>query len=107
MAKPKPFLHILSELTQSLTQPGRLEQIQCDECHGLGEIRVFDAETGHEFIDCPECLGSGYNTLGLIVKQILKPPAEGYGPIALRQALEEAQSNEIQREKPKDRICKT
>lgn len=80
MAKPVKIIEILSQQTAS-------ENIQCDQCDGTGETIVLSQETGYDLIECDACLGSGYNQLGLILRGILKPPADGYGPVELKEAL--------------------
>ena len=68
------------------------ENMRCETCAGAGEVLLHGEETGYEPIECEDCLGSGMNQLGLIMHNILRPPAEGYGPVALRDALHEYQA---------------
>lgn len=80
MANPVKLIDILSRNTAA-------ESIYCDTCQGAGEISVPDFETGSNSAECDDCLGSGYNQLGLILHGILQPPEEGFGPVALKEAI--------------------
>jgi hypothetical protein len=86
MTLPTKLINILAEHTNS-------ENMQCSDCRGSGETTIHDPETGLDFIMCESCLGSGYNQLGLIIKGILKPPEEGYGPVELQAALKAYKEN--------------
>jgi hypothetical protein len=80
MPHPVQLIDILSKRTA-------VEHIWCDTCEGTGERAIFDPEAGQDMIPCQECLGSGYNQLGMILQGILKPPDDGYGPVELREAI--------------------
>jgi len=80
MANPVKIIDILSQQTT-------MEHVDCDDCEGTGEVIVLNQESGYDLAECRACLGSGYNQLGLILRGILKPPADGYGPVELRDAL--------------------
>lgn len=80
MVKPVKIIEILSQQSSA-------EHIQCEHCDGTGNMIVLSDETGFDLSECDVCLGTGYNQLGLILRGILKPPADGYGPVELREAL--------------------
>ncbi len=82
MTLPAPLIDILASHTAG-------EAMHCEDCKGLGETGQPDPDTGSEPMVCQSCLGSGYNQLGLILQGILKPPPEGFGPVALKDALKE------------------
>lgn len=94
MPLPMQLIDILASQTAA-------ENMQCADCDGAGEIGEFSPETGHEPVTCGTCLGTGYNQLGLILSGILKPPAEGFGPVELKDALS-AYLQELARKQPSD-----
>jgi hypothetical protein len=63
-------------------QPDR----DCEVCTGTGYQSVFHPEMGRDLLDCPHCLGSGLNMLGLILAGVLIPPPEGFGPTQLEKS---------------------
>lgn len=93
MPNPVKLIDILSAQTAKVNLTR--EHLECDACDGSGEEMIPHSETGHNNIPCRICLGSGYNQLGLILFNLLKPPPEGYGPVELKTALAEqlAQQN--------------
>ncbi len=85
MPNPIKLIDILNAQMAKVNLAG--EHLACAACEGSGEEIAPHPETGHDYVTCRVCLGSGYNQLGLIMLNLLKPPPDGNGPVALKGSL--------------------
>lgn len=83
-------------LNLSLTELGGYMQddITCLECQGHSSqvvlsLNGFGEVDGYEEQDCPDCMGTGLNDLGLILAGYNLPPEDGCGPVDLEKVLAE------------------
>jgi len=82
MPNPIKLIDIFNAQMAKASSAG--EHLACDACEGSGEEIALHPETGHDYVPCRVCLGNGYNQLGLIMLNLLKPPPDGNGPVALK-----------------------